>query len=96
VHKYIFPGGLIASEEAIDEALQRGSRLRAVDRREIGQHYGPTLHAWRERFLARWNDVGALGFDETFRRMWEFYLAYCEAGFRAGALGDVQLALERP
>ena len=96
IHKYIFPGGLIPSEQAIDAALQRASRLRVVDRRQIGQHYGPTLHAWRERFLARWEDVRALGFDETFRRMWEFYLAYCEAGFRAGALGDVQLALERP
>jgi len=95
VHKYIFPGGLIPSEEAIDTALRGASRLHVVDRRQIGQHYGPTLHAWRERFLARWEDVQALGFNETFRRMWEFYLAYCEAGFRAGALGDVQLAMER-
>jgi cyclopropane-fatty-acyl-phospholipid synthase len=96
IHKYIFPGGLIPSERAVDGALRKASSLRAVDRRQIGQHYGPTLKAWRERFLGRWDDVRALGFDDTFRRMWEFYLAYCEAGFRAGALGDVQLALERP
>ncbi|HET6849231.1 MAG TPA: cyclopropane-fatty-acyl-phospholipid synthase family protein [Gaiellales bacterium] len=96
MHKYIFPGGLIPSEQAIDGALRKASRLRAVERRQIGQHYGPTLQAWRERFLAHWDDVRALGFDDTFRRTWEFYLAYCEAGFRAGALGDVQLALERP
>jgi cyclopropane-fatty-acyl-phospholipid synthase len=95
MHKYIFPGGLIPSEEAIDRALAAGSALRVVGRRQIGRHYAPTLQAWRERFLARWDDVRALGFDETFRRMWEFYLAYCEAGFRTGAIGDVQLALER-
>ncbi|HVI36614.1 MAG TPA: class I SAM-dependent methyltransferase, partial [Gaiellales bacterium] len=70
-------------------------RLRVVDRRQIGQHYGPTLQAWRERFLAHWDAARALGFDETFRRVWEFYLAYCEAGFRQGAIGDVQLVLER-
>jgi cyclopropane-fatty-acyl-phospholipid synthase len=95
VHKYIFPGGLIPSEEAIDASLRAASALRVIDRRQIGQHYAATLKAWRERFVERWEDARALGFDETFRRMWEFYLAYCEAGFRAGALGDVQLALER-
>jgi cyclopropane-fatty-acyl-phospholipid synthase len=96
VHKYIFPGGLIPSEHAIDAALRQASRLRVVERRQIGQHYAPTLRAWRGRFLAHWDDIRGLGFDDTFRRMWEFYLAYCEAGFRAHALGDVQLALERP
>jgi cyclopropane-fatty-acyl-phospholipid synthase len=96
VHKYIFPGGLIPSERAIDDALVRGSRLRVAAARPIGEHYGPTLQAWRERFLARMDDVRALGFDDTFRRMWEFYLAYCEAGFRTHALGDVQLELARP
>ena len=95
IHKYIFPGGLIPSEQAIDAAMGRASRLQTVDRRQIGRHYGPTLRAWRERFLARWDDARALGFDERFRRMWEFYLAYCEAGFRTEELGDVQLALER-
>ena len=50
---------------------------------------------WRERFVARADEVAALGFDATFRRMWEFYLAYCEAGFATGALGDVHLRLAR-
>jgi cyclopropane-fatty-acyl-phospholipid synthase len=96
VHKYIFPGGLIPSERAISQALAHGSRLRIADSTEIGHHYGPTLRAWRERFLARFDEVRALGFDDTFRRTWEFYLAYCEAGFRSGAIGDVQMVLERP
>jgi cyclopropane-fatty-acyl-phospholipid synthase len=95
VHKYIFPGGLIPSERAIARALERGSRLRVSSATEIGHHYPATLRAWRERFLARYEEVRGLGFDETFRRTWEFYLAYCEAGFRHGAIGDVQLVLER-
>ncbi|HEY7258123.1 MAG TPA: cyclopropane-fatty-acyl-phospholipid synthase family protein [Gaiellales bacterium] len=96
VHKYIFPGGLIPSEQAIDDALRRGSGLRVEATSEIGHFYTTTLRMWRERFLARADDVAALGFDATFRRMWEFYLAYCEAGFATGALGDVQLRLARP
>ena len=95
IHKYIFPGGLIPSERAIDGALAGGSRLRVAASAQIGDHYAPTLRAWRERFLERFDEVRALGFDDTFRRTWEFYLAYCEAGFRARALGDVQLTLER-
>jgi cyclopropane-fatty-acyl-phospholipid synthase len=95
VHKYIFPGGLIPSEEALDLAVRSGSGLRVEATSEIGQFYPATLRMWRERFLARADEVAALGFDVTFRRMWEFYLAYCEAGFRTGALGDVQLRLAR-
>ena len=96
VHKYVFPGGLIPSEQAVVDAVARGSRLRLAATRDIGHHYAPTLAAWRERFRARAAEVGALGFDDVFRRGWEFYLAYCEAGFRSGALGDVQLLLEKP
>jgi cyclopropane-fatty-acyl-phospholipid synthase len=96
VHKYIFPGGLIPSEEAIDRAVRTGSGLRVEAASAIGPFYTTTLRIWRERFLARADEVAALGFDGTFRRMWEFYLAYCEAGFATGALGDVQLRLARP
>jgi cyclopropane-fatty-acyl-phospholipid synthase len=95
VHKYIFPGGLIPSEQAIDRAVRTGSRLRVEAASEIGPFYTTTLRMWRERFLDRAQDVAELGFDATFRRMWEFYLAYCEAGFRTGALGDIQLRLAR-
>jgi cyclopropane-fatty-acyl-phospholipid synthase len=95
VHKYIFPGGLIPSEAAIDRAVRVGSSMRVTAVSEIGQFYATTLRMWRERFLARADEVAELGFDATFRRMWEFYLAYCEAGFRTGALGDVQLRLAK-
>ena len=81
--------------KGIDLAVRSGSGLRVEATSEIGQFYPATLRMWRERFLARADEVAALGFDVTFRRMWEFYLAYCEAGFRTGALGDVQLRLAR-
>ena len=62
---------------------------------ELRAHYARTLHLWRERFLGQWPRIHAQGFDETFRRMWEFYLAYCEAGFRSGYLGVSQLQMTR-
>jgi cyclopropane-fatty-acyl-phospholipid synthase len=96
IHKYIFPGGLIPSREAIDRTLRDASSLRVTDAAEIGRHYATTLRHWRDRFLAERERVQALGFDGTFVRMWEFYLAYCEAGFATGALGNAQLRLARP
>jgi cyclopropane-fatty-acyl-phospholipid synthase len=95
IQKYIFPGGLIPSLEAIDQTLVSHTSLRVTQRRELGPHYARTLHLWRERFTQNWDQIHAHGFDETFRRMWEFYLAYCEAGFRTGYLGVSQLQLTR-
>lgn len=89
IHKYVFPGGLIPSTRAIEETVRDHTRLRITRRDAFGAHYAETLRLWRERFTERAHDVGALGFDETFRRLWTFYLAYSEAGFRAGYL-DVQ------
>ncbi len=94
IHKYVFPGGLIPSLEAIDAAC-RPTALRVRARVEIGAHYVPTLRAWRERFLTQRERVRDLGFTAEFVRMWELYLAYCEAGFATGALGDAQLLLAR-
>lgn len=95
IHKYVFPGGLIPSVEAIESNLARHSTLRIAQRRSLGQDYARTLVHWNTRFQNRWDDVAALGFDETFRRMWEFYLAYCEAGFRVGYLDVFQFSLQR-
>jgi len=95
IQKYIFPGGLIPSLEAIDQTLAAHTTLRVSQRRELGPHYARTLRLWRERFIESWPQIHAQGFDETFRRMWEFYLAYCEAGFRTGYLGVSQLQLTR-
>jgi cyclopropane-fatty-acyl-phospholipid synthase len=95
IQKYIFPGGLIPSLQAIDETLAAHTALRVTQRRELRAHYARTLQLWRARFIKEWPRIHAQGFDETFRRMWEFYLAYCEAGFRSGYLGLSQLQLTR-
>ncbi len=89
IRKYIFPGGQLASVEAIERTLAGRTSLRVADRYSFGRHYAETLHRWRETFEANADAVDALGFDETFRRMWSLYLAYSEAGFRTGYL-DVQ------
>jgi cyclopropane-fatty-acyl-phospholipid synthase len=95
MHKYVFPGGLIPSLTAIRQQLAAHTGLRIAAYREFGQDYATTLRLWRERFTERWAEVAALGFDATFRRMWEYYLAYSEAGFRSGYLGVAQLSLAR-
>ncbi|WP_030316106.1 class I SAM-dependent methyltransferase [Streptomyces sp. NRRL B-3229] len=89
IHKYVFPGGLIPSTEAIEQTARDHTALRLARRDAFGAHYAETLRLWRERFTERADEVAALGFDETFRRLWTFYLAYSEAGFRSGYL-DVQ------
>ncbi|MGY1810407.1 class I SAM-dependent methyltransferase [Blastococcus sp. SYSU D00669] len=94
IHKYVFPGGIIPSLQAIEDTLAAHTALSVVERRELGPHYARTLALWRERFLANWGRLEG-AFDDTFRRMWEFYLAYCEAGFRVGYLGVSQLGLAR-
>ena len=95
IQKYIFPGGIIPSLQAVDHALAAHTTLRVTRQRELRAHYARTLRLWRERFLDQSPRIHAQGFDETFRRMWEFYLAYSEAGFRSGYLGVSQLQLTR-
>ncbi|AJE83844.1 cyclopropane fatty acid synthase [Streptomyces albus] len=95
IQKYIFPGGLLLSTEAITGTARAHTRLRVTGRDCYGPHYAETLRLWRERFAARAAEADALGFDETFRRMWTFYLAYSEAGFRSGYLDVQQILLER-
>ncbi|MFB6891702.1 class I SAM-dependent methyltransferase [Kitasatospora sp. NPDC056327] len=93
--KYVFPGGQIPSLRGLTETAARSTRLRVVRADAFGPHYAETLRLWRELFTERSAQVAALGFDEVFRRMWELYLAYSEAGFRAGYLNVHQLLLTR-
>jgi cyclopropane-fatty-acyl-phospholipid synthase len=95
VQKYIFPGGLLPSVPAIQQVTSQHTGLKADVLRHLGGDYARTLRIWRNRFIDQWPNIEALGFDNTFRRMWEFYLAYSEAGFRAGYLDDVQLLLTK-
>ena len=94
IQKYIFPGGLLPSLAVIERATHRTSLL-VTGVTDIGPHYAPTLRAWREKFMANLDAVRALGFDERFVRMWEYYLALCEAGFAAGIFQDVQIGFEK-
>jgi cyclopropane-fatty-acyl-phospholipid synthase len=94
IDKYIFPGGLIPSLHGIEQALAQ-SGLRVADRSAFGAHYRATLALWRARFNRNWASVAELGFDETFRRTWDLYLAFSEAGFAAGYLDVDQFLITR-
>jgi len=95
IDKYIFPGGLIPSMEGIEQAMAAHTSLRVLDRSSFGEHYRATLALWRARFNRNWPAVADLGFDETFRRTWELYLAFSEAGFAAGYLDVSQFLITR-
>ncbi len=95
VHKYVFPGGALPSMTAIDQVVTEHTRLRIQETRRLGHSYVPTLEQWRHRFNDRLPQVQALGFDETFIRMWNFYLAYSQAGFAADYLDDLQIGFAR-
>ena len=94
IQKHIFPGGLIPSLEAIDATTRQHTGLRIEGTHAFGRHYAETLRRWRAAFDRA--DIASIGFDETFRRKWEFYLAYCEAGFDSGYLDVAQIRLVRP
>ena len=95
IHKYIFPGGIIPSLQAIDEVNAEHTSLRVVESRRLGLSYARTLDRWRQTFAERTDEVLGLGFDATFLRMWDFYLGYCQAGFSTRYLDVWQLGLGR-
>ena len=95
IHKYIFPGGIIPSLDAIQQTLRAHTGLRVVEQLHFGSSYAETLRRWRGNFDQRAGVVESLGFDGVFRRMWDFYLAYSEAGFRSGHLDVAQMVLSR-
>ena len=92
----IFPGSCIPSVAATLASARRTGALRLVECHDIGLHYAETLARWRERFGAERASIAALGFDDAFLRLWDFYLAYCEAGFSERRISDVQLVFEAP
>jgi len=96
IKRFIFPGSFIPSVKTISESLARATDLKLFHMEDIGPHYATTLRAWRERFMSRLTEVRALGYPESFVRMWEYYLCYCEGGFEERQLGDVQMLLTKP
>jgi cyclopropane-fatty-acyl-phospholipid synthase len=93
---HVFPGGCLPSQGLIADCLQRVTSMKQVWVDDITAHYPPTLAAWRERFFAAWERLRAGGYDERFRRLWDFYLSSSEAGFRERRIGDVQALFAKP
>ena len=95
IQRAIFPGGHLPSLTTMAQAMTRRSQLMVEELENLGPNYAETLRLWRERFLERTDRVRELGFDDTFLRLWEFYLAYCEGAFLSRYLNDLQLVLTR-
>lgn len=96
IKRFIFPGSFIPSVNALLSAKTRASDLGLVHLEDFGLSYARTLQAWRMRFIAALPQVRAQGFDECFIRMWDFYLAYCEGGFRERSIGVAHLLMAKP
>lgn len=93
---HIFPGGCLPSNRLIADCLARSTDMRQVWAEDITAHYPPTLAAWRRRFHSAWEQLRERGYDERFRRLWDFYLCSSEAGFRERRIGDVQALFAKP
>lgn len=94
--KYIFPGSCLLGLEAMTRSIRRCTDLRPTHVEDLGLHYARTLRLWLEAFDAKQRQVREMGFDERFRRMWRYYLQYCEGAFRAGHCSTVQMVLAKP
>ena len=93
IQKYIFPGGFLPSKKEIFK-LSNESCLKLKNYDSYGIHYSNTLNIWREEFLKKWTDISKQGFDNKFKRMWNFYLSYCEAGFKSKNIDLIQFSLQ--
>ena len=96
IQRYIFPGGSLPSVNAIAKNVADHTDMRFYQLEDIGAHYATTLARWRERFFSNVEHIQSLGYSETFVRMWDFYLCYCEGGFRENSIGTIQLLLTKP
>jgi cyclopropane-fatty-acyl-phospholipid synthase len=96
IKEYIFPGGSLPSLASLRRNLAQHTDLSIVSGQELTRHYVPTLRHWRERLTWHVEELHELGYDKRFQRIWMLYLAYCEAGFAEGRIGDFQLLLTKP
>ena len=92
IQKYIFPGGFLPCKREILK-LSSEYQLKFEECNSYGLHYSNTLSIWREEFLKKWGDISKQGFDKTFKKMWNFYLSYCEAGFKSKNIDLIQFSL---
>jgi cyclopropane-fatty-acyl-phospholipid synthase len=96
IKRYIFPGSCLTSITAMAGSVARATDLKIFHLEDITPHYARTLNEWRRRFFDNIHQVRAMNFPETFLRMWEYYLCYCEGGFSERYIGDVQMLLTKP
>lgn len=96
IQRYVFPGSCLPSVSAMSTAVANSSDLRPVHLEDITPHYAETLRHWRRSFFEHIEDVKSQGYPDSFIRLWEFYLCYCEAGFEERTVGDVHLVLAKP
>lgn len=96
IKRYIFPGGFLPSVTAIQNCLTKCTDMTTLHMEDIGRHYAETLRHWRRAFLSREQQLEQMGYNPTFRRMWDFYFSYCEGGFEERSIGTVQLVFARP
>jgi cyclopropane-fatty-acyl-phospholipid synthase len=96
IRTHIFPGGCLPSLQVIGRCLARRTDMRTVGLEDLTPHYAETLRRWRANFEAATSRLEELGYDESFRRLWRMYLAYCEAGFAERRIGGVQMLLTKP
>ena len=96
IKRYIFPGSCIPSVNALHQAMTKASDLRTVDLEDVTEHYVQTLADWRSNCELHAEEIKELGHDDYFNRLWEFYLCYCEGGFKERAIGDIHLLMARP
>jgi cyclopropane-fatty-acyl-phospholipid synthase len=96
IKRYIFPGGCLPSHTTLCNVATKHTDLALVRLDDMTPHYAKTLAKWRERFLENEASIAALGYSESFRRMWNFYLCYCQAGFEEHLTGVSQLVYARP
>mgnify|MGYP001425497584 FL=1 len=92
IQKYIFPGGFLPSLSFMRSLIKKNN-LNLLKVNSYPDDYAKTLATWRENFLKVWSNIAPLGFDETFKRMWEFYLSYCEAGFKSKNIDLIQFSM---
>jgi cyclopropane-fatty-acyl-phospholipid synthase len=96
IQRYIFPGGFLPCVSSIADRVGRCTDMNIVHSEDIGVHYAQTLLHWRERFFANLDAIRRLGYDDTFVRMWDYYLCYCEGGFRERVIGTSQVLMAKP
>ena len=94
IQKYIFPGGMLPTRQIIHNLANSNSLTVSIEK-PLGKDYAKTLSIWRRNFYSKWKALESIGFKKDFKRLWEFYLTYCEEGFKAGTINVYQFLLKK-